>query len=55
MANHSSILALEILWAGEPDGLQSMRSQRVRYDWATFTFTYIGSYIQYIIITFNGI
>ena len=29
MAAHSSILAWEILWTGEPRGLQSMGSQRV--------------------------
>ena len=28
MATHSSILAWRILWTEEPDGLQSMRSQR---------------------------
>ena len=32
MATHSSILALEIPWAEEPGGLQSMGSQTVRYD-----------------------
>ena len=26
-------------WTEEPGGLQSMRSQSVRHDWATFTFT----------------
>ena len=35
MANHSSILAWEILWTEEPGGLQSMGSQRVRQDSAT--------------------
>ena len=29
MATHSSILAWRILWAEEPDGLQSTGSQRV--------------------------
>ena len=29
MATHSSILAWKILWTEEPDGLQSMESQRV--------------------------
>ena len=33
-ATHSSILAWRIPWT-----LQSMGSQRVRHDWATFTFT----------------
>ena len=32
MASHSSILAWIILWTEEPDRLQSMGSQRVRYD-----------------------
>ena len=35
MATHSSILARRIPWTEEPGGLQSMRSQRVRHDWAT--------------------
>ena len=35
MATHSSILAWEIPWTGEPGGLQSMGSQRVGHDWAT--------------------
>ena len=32
MATHSSILALRILWAEEPGGLQSIGLQRVRHD-----------------------
>ena len=32
MAAHSNILAWRIPWTEEPDGLQSMGSQRVRYD-----------------------
>ena len=35
MATHSSVLAWRIPWTEEPGGLQSMGSQRVRYDWAT--------------------
>ena len=35
MATHSSVLAWRIPWTEEPDGLQSMGSQRVRHDWAT--------------------
>ena len=31
MATHSSILAWRIPWTGEPGGLQSMGSQRVRH------------------------
>ena len=42
MAPHSSTLAWQIPWAEEPGRLQSMRSLRVRHDWATslslFTF-----------------
>ena len=32
MATHSRILAWKILWTEEPDGLQSMMSQRARHD-----------------------
>ena len=32
MAIHSSIIAWKIPWTEEPDGLQSMRSQRVGHD-----------------------
>ena len=39
MTSQSSILAWRIPWTEEPGGLQSMRSQRVRHDWATDTFT----------------
>ena len=35
MATHSSIHAWKIPWTEESGGLQSMGSQRVRYDWAT--------------------
>ena len=35
MATHSSTLAWKIPWMEEPGRLQSMWSQRVRYDWAT--------------------
>ena len=37
MATHSSILAWRIPWTGDPRGLQSMRSQRVRHDWSSST------------------
>ena len=30
--NHSSILVCRILWTEEPDGLQSMESQRVGHN-----------------------
>ena len=32
MATHSSVLAWRIPWTEEPDGLQSMGSQRVEHD-----------------------
>ena len=32
IATHSSVLAWDIPWTEEPDGLQSTGSQRVRYD-----------------------
>ena len=32
MATHSNILAWRIPWTGDPGGLQSMGSQRVRYN-----------------------
>ena len=32
MATHSSVVAWRIPWTEEPDGLQSMGSQRVRHD-----------------------
>ena len=38
---HSSILAWEILWAEEPGGLQSIRSQTVGHNWATYIHTYV--------------
>ena len=38
MATYSSVLAWRIPRTEEPDRLQSMGSQRVRHDWATFTF-----------------
>ena len=37
MATHSSILAWRIPWTEEHGRLQSLRSQRVRHDWATNT------------------
>ena len=36
-ATHSSILVWRIPWTEEPGGLESMGSQRVGHDWATFT------------------
>ena len=40
---HSSILAWRMPWTEEQCGLQSMGSQKVGYDWVTFTFSvYLG-------------
>ena len=44
-ATHSSILAWRILWTEEPGRLQSLGLQRVRHDWATFTFTSMCCYM----------
>ena len=41
MATHSSILAWEIPWKVESGGLESMGSQRVRYDLVTNNFFYL--------------
>ena len=40
MATHSSIPAWRIPWTEEPGRLQSMGSQRVRYDWVTNAFIF---------------
>ena len=53
MATHSSILAQEIPWTEEPGGLQSMGSQRVRYDPAhshTHTHTHTHTFIAHILL-----
>ena len=40
MATHSSVLAWRIPWTEKSGGLQFVRSQRVRHDWATNTHTH---------------
>ena len=52
MTTHPSILAGIISWTEEPDELQSMGSQSVRYDWATeymcmhmFSFSHIFKHV----------
>ena len=42
IATLSSILAWRIPWTKESSGLQSMGSQRVRYDWVTNTFAFFS-------------
>ena len=44
MPTHSNNLAWRIPWTEEPVRLQSMRLQRVGYDWVTFTF--MGNWIK---------
>ena len=46
-------LPTPVFWPGEFHGLQSMRSQRVGHNWATFTFTFLlnSSNIYWIIWT----
>ena len=51
MATHSSILSWRIPQTEEPGGLQSMWSRRVRYNWATNTFT---NYLPGPISRLNG-
>ena len=41
MATHSSVLAWEIPWTEESDGLQSMGSKRVRHGWVTDTYPFV--------------
>ena len=47
-AIQSSILTRRIPWTEEPDGLQSMGSQRVRHKWMTFTFIVLSHCIPFI-------
>ena len=39
MATHSSTLAWRVPWTGQSGGLESMGSQRARYNWVANTFT----------------
>ena len=43
MATHSRVLAWEIPWTEEPDGLQFMGLQRVGQDLVTSTFTFMDA------------
>ena len=47
MTTHSSILAWRISWTEEPDGLQSMGSQRVRHDCGDLAHTHAKSYHRF--------
>ena len=48
MTTHSSILPWRISWTEEPDGLQSIGSQRVRHDWSDLAYTHQGNLLQVI-------
>ena len=64
VASHFNILFWKIPWTEEPGRLQSIGSQRVGHDWATFTFTtnykrdsflllVINCFLQWICIEFE--
>ena len=44
MATYSSVLTWRIPWTESLVGLQFMKSQRVRHDWSTNTFTTFIAY-----------
>ena len=44
MATHSSVLAWRIPGMGEPGGLRSMVSHRVRHDWSDLAAAAVGDY-----------
>ena len=48
MVNHSNILAWRIPRTEEPGRLQSIQSQRVRHNWATFTHSVTHSYFPHL-------
>ena len=53
MATHSSLLAWRIPRTEDPGGLQSMGSQRVRYDWATNTHNSIKGLKTWLCVSFS--
>ena len=50
MATHSSVLAWRIPGTGEPGGLPSMGSHRVRHDWSDLAAAAAADYILYDIL-----
>ena len=46
MATHSSVLAWRIPGTGEPSGLQSMGSHRVRHDWSNLTAAAVAANLE---------
>ena len=55
MATHSSFLFWKIPWMEEPGRLQSMGSQRVRYDWVTSLSFPIMALTPFLIAQFWGL
>ena len=53
MATHSIILAWKLPWTEEPVRLQFMGSQRVRHDWADWTWTWVNEVQGMICQTFQ--
>ena len=48
MATHSSVLAWRIPGTGEPSGLPSLGSHRVRHDWSDLAAAYVPSKISFL-------
>ena len=46
MATQSSTLAWKIPWMEEPGRLQSIRSQRVRHNWASLSLSFMYTYMK---------
>ena len=55
MATHSNILAWRISWTEEPGRLQSMRSQRIGPNWATFTFDHLLAILEEEMATYSSL
>ena len=51
MATHSNIPAWRIPWTGEPGGLLSMGSHRVRHDWSDLAAAAAAVYSQCLLLT----
>ena len=55
MATHSSVLAWRIPGMGEPGGLQSMGSQRVRHELSNFTFSFHFHALEKEMTTYSSV
>ena len=51
MATHSSIIAWEIPWTEEPNGLQSLGSQRGRHNWMTVSLLFVNSTVYHLLLS----